>query len=762
MGLGGFSYYSTDFPFLNLLAQGYNNGMASQRFPMITQTSSGTDTGEEQYLQQDVNGWPTTLVAGNGFSGNQQFTQASLQYPLTNIQTGVGLSYAYTPGTYRLYIQGSGQINFAASNLTAISAGLNVSGTVITSNLTSSNIGYITCSLNGLSCPQIQIKQTDPNSTGDYIKKLALVLDKYGPNYEVGEIWNPDWLALVNQGFTAFRFMDWLNTNNSQQSGILNVAPNSNAVSANLSSSWAHPTGQYYVAFDTGDERIANFTYGNTSFSWSTGLSKAGSGTTFWYSTKAPSWNARSQISDSCYGTSYGVPWELIVDLCNKLNVSPWINIPPEMMDVDVTSLVNYLYSNLNSNLIVYVEFGNEVWNNAFKASAYCTFRGNSLWAGATNPYQSYMGMRIAQISDIFVSVFGSTSPRFKIIAGSQAANPYHVEQILTAPDWVAHGGTVPWSAHRIDGICIDQYWDWPTPPLYRWLSEGQDAYTTNLLRMMQYGDVVAGSYTQFGFNFPNFFTPTGRLLNHINAMKSYGNLPVYAYEGDPGGTAQQFFFSTEQNLPKDWVANHQYSIGTANTIANNIYICVGSGYSGSVSPAPSINIGETFTDNTATWMRINYRATTWGANTNYQIGDIVYDSNQADQLCISPGISGQTTPTWANTHGTTTSDGTVTWIFYTSQDFGGTDSNHDAAHLPYFANYNRNKRLARLQKKWIDNFYKHGGQMLMYFVDLSSSTKFGCWGALESLLQTTTTGYDTANNAPKWAALLNSLNGSQ
>lgn len=57
------------------------------------------------------------------------------------------------------------------------------------------------------------------------------------------------------------------------------------------------------------------------------------------------------------------VPYSLVVDLSNRLNINPWINIPVRASADFQEQLATYLQANLNPGLYVYLEFGNETWN---------------------------------------------------------------------------------------------------------------------------------------------------------------------------------------------------------------------------------------------------------------------------------------------------------------------------------------------------------------------------------------------------------------
>lgn len=62
----------------------------------------------------------------------------------------------------------------------------------------------------------IKITQTDPERVGDYIQDITVVAQTKVPLVDAGAVFNPDWLAVVND-LRMVRFMDWMQTNGSTQ-----------------------------------------------------------------------------------------------------------------------------------------------------------------------------------------------------------------------------------------------------------------------------------------------------------------------------------------------------------------------------------------------------------------------------------------------------------------------------------------------------------------------------------------------------------------
>lgn len=63
-----------------------------------------------------------------------------------------------------------------------------------------------------------------------------------------------------------------------------------------------------------------------------------------------------------------------------------------------------------------------------------------------------------------------------------------------------------------------------------------------------------------------------------------------------------------------------------------------------------------------------------------------------------------------------------------------------------YYTSLNRHPNMEKIYQEHISNWYKAGGGLFMHFSDIGTSSKYGSWGALESLNQ---------KNSPKWKALL-------
>jgi hypothetical protein len=79
-------------------------------------------------------------------------------------------------------------------------------------------------------------------------------------------------------------------------------------------------------------------------------------------------------------------------------------------------------------------------------------------------------------------------------------------------------------------------------------------------------------------------------------------------------------------------------------------------------------------------------------------------------------------------------------------------DGATDALNTLYMA-ANRDPRMGQAYTRYLQQWKTGGGQLFMYYNDVGAESKYGSWGALESIMQTTT----PLNSAPpKWQAIQN------
>ena len=180
----GVSDWSTQMPFIDIMKS--SRGFLGHTADKWGGVSHG-DLVDNGFL--DADGWPTEIP--------DEVTAIGTIWAWGNSeQSGVAESRS---GTYVMKYDGEG--DFRLSGVDIISQ---TDGEVVFTNV---NGG--TMSLN--------ITDTDPDGDGNYLRNFSIVKEEHVELHEAGQLFNPDWIELVADA-RQFRFMDWMETNNSDQS----------------------------------------------------------------------------------------------------------------------------------------------------------------------------------------------------------------------------------------------------------------------------------------------------------------------------------------------------------------------------------------------------------------------------------------------------------------------------------------------------------------------------------------------------------------
>lgn len=115
-------------------------------------------------------------------------------------------------------------------------------------------------------------------------------------------------------------------------------------------------------------------------------------------------------LDDSAAGyKEVGFPWDIMIELSNRLNVSPWFCIPALANDDYVTNAATLVHSTLNSNLIASWELSNEVWNlsNGFAQTFQAAIIANRKWGlYGFDALNSWYGWRFYNAAGLIDTVY--------------------------------------------------------------------------------------------------------------------------------------------------------------------------------------------------------------------------------------------------------------------------------------------------------------------------------------------------------------------
>jgi len=226
----------------------------------------------------------------------------------------------------------------------------------------------------------LQLRHTDPQRP---LRNIRLYMPDCGPDGPAGPF-HPAFLARWRE-FNTIRFMDWMETNGSEQH----------------------------------------------------------------------EWADRPTPNHATY-SQRGVPAEVMIELCNRLGAHPWFCMPHRASDDYVRQFARLVRERLRPDLIVYVEYSNELWNSMFVQHRYAASEGRRLgfaqkdWEAAWR----FTAWRSRQVHQIWEETLGDRKRLVRVIA-SQAANPYVTEQILTFQD----------SARHFDALAIAPYFSLNVSP---------------------------------------------------------------------------------------------------------------------------------------------------------------------------------------------------------------------------------------------------------------------------------------------------------
>lgn len=169
-------------------------------------------------------------------------------------------------------------------------------------------------------------------------------------------------------------------------------------------------------------------------------------------------WGSRARAEDARFSTDKGVPPEVMVELANVSEKSPWFTMPHRATDDFIRNFATVVRDNLLSSLTVYVEYSNEVWNSAFPQSSWVEARGMTEWAGSLESSFTkrinWYGKRSAEVCDIWKSVFGGSPQQVVCVMASQAANSWTASEALSCPLW----DEAPCAGHGIGALGIAPY----------------------------------------------------------------------------------------------------------------------------------------------------------------------------------------------------------------------------------------------------------------------------------------------------------------
>lgn len=478
INLNGLNYWSTQWALLDVMKQASNGSGAL--WATSNADNYNMDTGHQARLNLDAQGWPVSLPARN---------DPDFHYVTTIIYQ----DNAYYPaGEYVVLYEGEGELQYSG----------------VTRMADKSSPGRDVVRLTENSFFHLQIRSTDPNHNGNYLKNIRVIVpggicaetptayaesandcaqpDQFATFEQIyqHQSMHPLYLQDLSQ-FRALRFMQMMQTIASEQ-------------------------------------RV---------------------------------WGDRPQLDDATWATTKGIPIEFAVDLANKTQAEPWLNIPVRVDDDYVQRYAQLVKETLDEHLDVRIELGNEIWNDAYPYNIDANWmeaKGRATWPNvAVSAFEfrlNYFGKRSAEVCHIWKTTFGEEADRVHCVMGGFVANTWVNQQILECPLWASSpaGHTC---ASNMDALAIGAYFggyvheDRYRPLWLNWLDEGAasgsgnqialnklfEEINTGILRDLTY-DPGEPDWAQAPMG--GSLAQTRRFIEQNAALAAQYDLELVAYEG--------------------------------------------------------------------------------------------------------------------------------------------------------------------------------------------------------------------------------------
>ena len=490
VGLNDIAFFSSELPFLNVIKQVGDSNRTDGAWKVQVPNEDGTVT-EYDYSEAVHAGF----LDSNGNVQNLPEGASATFFLFSGLP-----AEAKTGGTYIFSFEGE--------------ADLTLFGGVINTDL--SEPGRLVVEIEDATAFGVGVNGTNPDN---HIRELSLVREEHVEIVEAGAIFNPDFIELfADHG--VLRFMDWMETNNSNQIDFADLATLDSAF-------YGIPANQTYESVFASElpELEAQLAQSGQTLN---DLPR-GAFTPIFVDpvTGEPFRDAQTNeilievppefLPD---GIATGVPVEILVELANQVGADPWFNIPHQASDDYIRQFAEYVRDNLEPGLTARFEYSNEVWNGGFEQFSYANERGLELFGSDTPefgefPFAGYYGYKSAEVLSIINDVFAQTGQQDQVhgVLGTQAVNQGVTTQALL--------GVEAYIAANDPGASVDTYFD-------------------SLAVAGYYGPVITEGSAQVPGHLDLYLELVAESVDRFENPQNYSDNP-------PGGFHDQYQFFVQQ-----------------------------------------------------------------------------------------------------------------------------------------------------------------------------------------------------------------------
>jgi hypothetical protein len=469
--------YSSSPMFLDVIKQATSNQFGS---PWSNSANTGPD------FATDSDGYVTSLT---GLSGTvYSYAGFDIFYGIDSGAAGTppNQTSVYPPGPYTY--MGTGDFKLTISgDVTAIST--STPATVSISGLVATFTGAGVLQLTNNSPSNAGMRFNFSNYGAVYPQAMHLYQTASQIAFANGQVLHPLYVSFLVSCADRWRDMKAKNTNAQVMAITFTAAPaagtnvaatianmycnQSGAYNAGAFSTWQLPSGTYQICLPDGTVSSATAIYQSATVTLATVDAAQTSGACFVL--LQPAWANRPLPSNFSWSTYKGMPLEVIIGACNQNGIDPWHCLPCNANNTYITNTAQMFYSGTGSTLAaansglatarkLHVELDNETWNTLYFGSQYAGVQGNLAFPSGTANQANWIGMRVANIGDLFAAVYGSAmGTRCIVSMGSQFAwtaaqgaasnGIYYTNMKMNTPDWTSQAWT-----HNIGAIHFAPY----------------------------------------------------------------------------------------------------------------------------------------------------------------------------------------------------------------------------------------------------------------------------------------------------------------
>ena len=171
------------------------------------------------------------------------------------------------------------------------------------------------------------------------------------------------------------------------------------------------------------------------------------------------SWAERTTPESSSQSGPAGASIEDMIDVANRTETDPWFLMPYKADEQYIREFARLVHAKLDPERTVYVELGNEVWNDMFDASQQAQREGLMMKLGGGDPTRAKMvryAQKVRTTMKIWTEVYADRPDRLVRVAASQHAYTDLANMIFDDADtaqWVDVLATAPYIWLDLNGF---------------------------------------------------------------------------------------------------------------------------------------------------------------------------------------------------------------------------------------------------------------------------------------------------------------------